>query len=166
MKNKPEENGQDQTAVSIEIGGKMVNFDSIEAMTQHMENASKRLAKKRPVEVRMLKYEFNAVETVDLSMKLAVGTQQIEAKKNAKKSVVKQFDSEITTLESQVASISEKITSGCEYRDIDCEIQYHIPAQGMKTVMRMDDKTKTIEKMSRDEWNLFNQDFAENEGKG
>lgn len=112
-------------------------------------------------EKRWLRYDFTAVEINELSLELANTTQQITQKKDEKKSVVSQFKSKIDELESKTGALSNKVASGYEIREVECEVKYHKPEQGKKTIIRKDNNQKIIEKMTSEEWNLFNQEQEE-----
>lgn len=109
-------------------------------------------------EKRWLRYDFTAVEINDLSMDLANTTQQIAAKQDEKKSVVSQFKAKIDELESKTGLLANKVSSGYEIREVECEVLYHKPEQGKKTMIRSDNKQKIVEKITSEEWNLFNQE--------
>jgi hypothetical protein len=53
------------------------------------------------------------------------------------------------------------VASGYEIREVECEVKYHKPEQGKKTIIRKDNNSKIIEKMTSEEWNLFNQEQEE-----
>lgn len=109
-------------------------------------------------EKRWLRYDFSAVEIHDMSMDLANKTQKFAEVEREKKSSASAFASRLTAISADLGLLSNKVASGYETREVECEILYHKPEQGKKTVIRLDDKTKTIEKMTSEEWNLFNQE--------
>lgn len=109
-------------------------------------------------EKRWLRYDFTATEISELSMDLANTTQQITQTRDEKKAVVSQFKSKIDELESKTGALSSKISSGYEIREVECEVKYHKPEQGKKTIIRKDNNQKIVEKMTSEEWNLFNQE--------
>lgn len=86
---------------------------------------------------RYLKYVFTEEEKKlmgsDLAQKFAIHTEA----EGRLKSVSTQIKSEISTIESQMASISEKIRSGYEYRDIECDVEMDYD-RGRVVVIRMD----------------------------
>ena len=55
------------------------------------------------------------------------------------------------------------MASGYEMRLVPCKVKYHRPSQGEKTIIRSDNGQKIVEKMTQEEWNLFNQEAAEND---
>lgn len=108
-------------------------------------------------EERYLRYDFTASEVHDLSVKLANRTQEMAAKEAEKKSITSQITSDITGIKADISSLSNKVANGYEMRKVECEIKYHLPEQGKKTIIRKDTGEKVVEKMSSEEWNLWNQ---------
>lgn len=109
-------------------------------------------------EERYLRYDFNATEIHDLSLNLANKTQERAAIEQEKKSVTSQYKSQLDAVVAEVSSLSNKVTSGYEMRKVECSIEYHKPEQGKKTIIRKDTNEKIIEKMTSEEWNLWNQE--------
>lgn len=114
-------------------------------------------------EERYLRYDFTATEIYELSLKLANKTQDKEKKESEKKSIVSQYKSEIDAIISEIQSCSSKVSNGYEMKKVDCKIEYHKPEQGKKTLTRADTGEKIVEKMSSEEFNLFNQEGLNNE---
>jgi hypothetical protein len=112
-------------------------------------------------EKRWLRYDFTAPEIHDLSMDLANKTQQFQTVSDEKKSVSSQFKSRLDSIQSDLNSLSNKVASGYEIREVECEVKYHRPEQGKKTIIRKDNNQKIVEKMTSEEWNLFNQEKEE-----
>lgn len=108
-------------------------------------------------EERYLRYDFKAQEVVELSMKLANKTQELSSLEDEKSSIASQYKSKMDSLKSELGSLSNKVSSGYEMRKVDCTIRYHYPEQGKKTVTRTDTDEEFVEKMTNEEWNLFNQ---------
>ena len=108
-------------------------------------------------EKRSMRYEFTAVEIHDLSIQLANKTKELAAIEEEKKSVSSQYTAKLNEAKASCNKLSNQVTDGYEIRDIDCDIEFHKPSQGMKTVTRKDNGTKLEEKMSDYEFNLFNQ---------
>ncbi len=109
------------------------------------------------MEERYLRYDFSAVETHELALKLANKTQEASAIAEEKKAIVSQYKSKEDQLKSELESLSNKVASGYEMRKVECEIKYHFPEQGKKTFIRKDTGEANSEKMTSEEWNLFNQ---------
>lgn len=108
-------------------------------------------------EKRWLRYDFSAVEVHDLSMEMANKTQELNQVAQEKKSVTSSFKSKMDTLSVSVNSLADKVSSGYEIREVQCDIKYHWPKQGMKTLTRKDTNAKIEEKMTDQDWNLWNQ---------
>lgn len=108
-------------------------------------------------EERYLRYDFTAVEVHELSLKLANKTQERSGIEQEIKSVTSQYKSQLDAIIAEVSSLSNKVANGYEMRKVECEIKYHFPEQGKKTIIRKDTNEKIIEKMSSEEWNLWNQ---------
>lgn len=70
--------------------------------------------------------------------------------KNEKRSIRYDFTA-------QCNKLSNQVSDGFEYRDVDCDIEYHKPSQGRKKITRKDSGISWDEKMHDWEWNLFNQ---------
>jgi len=114
-------------------------------------------------EKRSLRYDFTQKEVHDHSISLAMKNKEVVAIEDEKKSVTSQYAARINEARAQINKLSSFVTDGFEYRDIECEVQYHKPQQGKKTIIRIDqNKITAIENMSDYEFNLFNQ--PEDEG--
>lgn len=107
---------------------------------------------------RSLRYDFTAVEIHDLSVQLANKTKELSAITEEKKSVNSQFTARINEVKAATNKLSNQVSDGFEYREIDCEVKFHKPEQGKKTLIRKDtDKVVAVEAMTDYDWNLFNQ---------
>jgi hypothetical protein len=109
------------------------------------------------VEDRYLRYDFTATEIYELSMKLANKTQDKSRVVEEKKSVTSQYKSQLDALDAELSGYSSKVANGYEMRKVECEILYHKPEQGKKTIIRKDTNEKSVEKMTSEEWSLWNQ---------
>ena len=112
-------------------------------------------------EERYMRYDFTAPEILDLSMKLANKTQDKGNIESEKKSIVSQYKSKIDAIDAELNGISSKVANGYEMRLVECKVDWHKPEQGKKTITRTDTKEKIVEKMTSEEWNLFNQEQTE-----
>lgn len=113
---------------------------------------------KTVIEKRSLRYDFTAVEVHELSVQLAKKNKEVVSLEEEKKAINSQFKSKIDEATASVNVLAEKVASGFEYREVECEVIYHKPQQGKKTVIRKDSNKKTsVETMTDYEWNLFNQ---------
>ena len=109
------------------------------------------------VEKRYLRYDFSAVEIHELSLEMANKTQQIQEVEQEKKSVTSSYTSRLNILKESVNSAANKVASGYEIREVECDIEYHKPTQGFKTLTRKDTGVKIEEKMNAQDYNLWNQ---------
>ncbi len=73
------------------------------------------------------------------------------------KSVAKHWSAKQDEIKSDISKLSNHVSDGYEYRDIDCTIEYNQPSEGMKTLIRADNNHAIIEKMEHWEHNLFTQ---------
>lgn len=119
---------------------------------------------------RSLRYDFTAVEVHDLSMELAKKTKEHNSLTEEKKSVVSQWTAKINEVKATTTKLSNLVSDGFEFRDVDCIIEYHTPQQGKKTIIRKDSNTVvTVETNTDYDYNLFTQaekDLLEPEDKG
>lgn len=114
-------------------------------------------------EKRQLRYDFTAVEIHDLSIELANKTKELSSITEEKKSVNSQFTARINEVKATTNTLSNQISDGWEYRETECEIKFHEPGQGKKTIIRKDSNTVVaVETMTDYDWNLFNQPAEEN----
>jgi hypothetical protein len=109
------------------------------------------------IEKRYLRYDFSAVEVHDLSMSMANKTQEFASIEGEKKAITSQFSSKLNILKESINSLADKVASGYEMREVECDIQYHKPEQGKKTYIRKDTGAKIVEKMDSSDFNLWNQ---------
>ncbi|MBO9592766.1 MAG: hypothetical protein J7599_07630 [Niabella sp.] len=108
---------------------------------------------------RSLKYEFTASEIHDLSLNLANEVQDMALVEAEKKSASAGYKGKIDNHKKSISDLSAKISTGCEYRDVECEVIYHKPENGKKTIIRGDNGKVIVEKMTPEDNNLFNQQF-------
>ena len=84
-----------------------------------------------------LQYKFNSDELLTIGKELGEKQIQIRQLDDDRKKAADEWKSRISTAESEIASMSNKVTSGYEYRDIDCEVVLNDPP-GKKTCRRLD----------------------------
>lgn len=108
-------------------------------------------------EKRSLRYDFKAVEIHELSQQLASKNLDAVEIENEAKSVQSQYSSKLKVVKSEIGKLSRQVSDGWELREVECEIEYHKPEKGKKTVTRKDTNRSTVEPMESWEWNLFNQ---------
>jgi hypothetical protein len=75
-------------------------------------------------ETRFIKYSFTDKELLDLSRKMARAENLIGEKADTLKSVAATIKAEIAEQEGVLHSCAEKLRSGYEMRQIDCDLKY------------------------------------------
>lgn len=106
---------------------------------------------------RTLRYEFTNEEMRDLGRDLSVKNQELRQLEEQKKSVVADFGSRMTIAKEHISSLSDKVASGYEMRDVMCMVEYHTPEINKKTYTRTDNEESWIEPMNDTDHNLFTQ---------
>jgi len=109
-------------------------------------------------ENRLLRYDFTPEELHDLSIELASKTIELKNITEEKKVVNKKFTNQINGIKGACDELSTQVSDGYELRPTECEVQFHKPEQGKKTIIRKDSNTvAAVEAMTDADWNLFNQ---------
>lgn len=106
---------------------------------------------------RNLEYYFTDDEKMAMSQQLAVETQNKRRLEDQKKAVTSQYGSQINEKAEAINTLSDKIASGYEYRNIECTVQWHTPTKNKKLLTRSDTGEKFIENMTEYDHNIFNQ---------
>lgn len=106
---------------------------------------------------RSLRYDFTETERQDLSLELANKNQELRTLEDQKKSVVSEYGSRITVTKEHINSLSDKVASGYEIRDVSCLVEYHAPKRDRKQFTRTDTEEQWDEPMNDTDYNLFNQ---------
>lgn len=104
-----------------------------------------------------LRYDFTEVELHDLSVELANKTKELKQVTEEKKKANSNYTKTINGIKAHCDELSIQVSDGFEYRPIECEVEYHKPSQGTKTVTRKDNGETFTEAMDEEDWNLFNQ---------
>lgn len=117
-------------------------------------------------ETRPLRYEFSKEELHEIAVDLANHNQELRRIEEEKKSVVSEYGSRINITKERISSLSDKVSAGYEVRDIECEVKYHEPTKGMKTLTRLDTGYTWKDKMTEYDFNLFTQYTEESEMEG
>jgi len=120
----------------------------------------------KAVEVRNLKYVYTQPELVELGKEYAYANRQLAELEDQKKSLNAQMTSQISAQKEMVNLLTTKVGNGYQYRDVECDVFYHSPEKGFKTIERTDiDETRTdmeavtVEKMTEKDWMLWNDKF-------
>lgn len=106
---------------------------------------------------RNLEYYFTDDEKMAMSQQLAVETQNKRRLEDQKKAVTSQYGSQINEKAESINTLSDKIASGYEYRNIECTVQWHTPTKNKKLITRTDTGENWTENMTEYDHNLFNQ---------
>lgn len=114
---------------------------------------------------RSLRYTFTEDEAKELARELANKNQEQRQLEEQKKSVVAEYGSRMTVVKENISMLSDKVASGYEMRDIQCQVEYHTPERNKKTVTRSDSGEEWVEPMLESDFNLFNQWEAEQENE-
>lgn len=117
----------------------------------------------KAVEVKNLKYVFTKDEHIAAATELAYANRTLSGLKDQKKTVMANLNSQISAQEEMVNMLVQNVGNGYYYRDVECEIQFHVPERGFKTILRLDvdesrsdDMELTIkEKMTEKDWMLW-----------
>jgi uncharacterized FlaG/YvyC family protein len=100
-----------------------------------------RMAPGHTGEVRMthqVKYRFTRDEVRELGERLARRASDVYTLREAQKETNAKLKADIQSAEGDVAEIARKINEGYEMRDMECRVEYHIPRQGVKSIIRAD----------------------------
>jgi hypothetical protein len=87
---------------------------------------------------RSLRYTFTDEEKLSMAKESAEINKSIALLEDDKKSAMSSFKSQIDEKEARRMRLSNCISDGTEFRDIDCEIKYNSPSDGVKQVVRKD----------------------------
>lgn len=117
--------------------------------------------KKAKTTREFLKYEFTHDEIHDKGLELARLTSEQAAIDNERKAVASEFKAKLDGIAASMETIGKHINNGYEHRYIDCDVIFHKPNTGMKTVYRKDTGEEVRrENMSEEEMQL-ELEFAE-----
>lgn len=86
---------------------------------------------------RHLPVKLTDVELLDISRELAKDSQDLQESENRKKEVNAEFTAKMNGMKSSIEIASRKISTGEEYRDVDCEVQLNTEER-KKIVTRTD----------------------------
>jgi hypothetical protein len=112
---------------------------------------------------KSLTYHFTKEEKAELSHDLATQNQRLRDIKNQKNAANAHYASQTKEAEELISSLSDKVTSGFELREVDCLVEYHAPERNKKTLTRSDTGEHWVEPMGDADFNLFNQYAADSE---
>jgi len=99
-----------------------------------------------------LQYKFSDEEISEMSKDLAYKSKELEQLESAKKSLTAEFNSKIQSAKTEISRLANNINNGFDFREIECEVIYDEPTEGLKTIKRLDtNQVISIEKMTPDE---------------
>lgn len=111
---------------------------------------------KDSIEARLLSYKFSEDELKEIALTLARKNQEAAAVEKEKKAITSEYKMKQDFIASEIGLLSNKVSTGQMIREIDCRIRWHYPASGIKTITRTDTDETWEERMTSQEWNLFN----------
>jgi hypothetical protein len=85
-----------------------------------------------------LKYTFSEDEQRVNAQALARANRELAQLELRKKEVVSQLKAEADAKNADIARFSEFINNGYTFRDLDCEVRFDSPSEGLKTIYRID----------------------------
>ena len=92
-----------------------------------------------PKKIKMnLQYKFTKEELLDLGRTLGESQLALRQLDDDRKMVVDEWKAKISSQEAAINDLSNKTSSGYEYRSIECSVTYDVPIKGQKTIMRLD----------------------------
>lgn len=96
-----------------------------------------------------LRYDFTDEELTQVARDLGQKCQDKATLEEEKKRTASQYKLRLDTLEGEIEADTIRVNSGYEMRTIECGVFYHDPAEGRKTIVRLDnDKIVRVEPMS------------------
>lgn len=104
-----------------------------------------------------LRYLFTDEEKLGLSLELAKVNQEMESIEEEKKEAMADYRNRLLTKQGRCSVLAQKVTTGFEFRNIECEVEYHVPKRNQKTFVRKDTGEMFIDLMTDEDMTLFNQ---------
>lgn len=108
------------------------------------------------IETHKLKCNFTDEELLNLGERLAILQQESDQIEDEKKSSVAHFASQIKIKKEEISITSTQVANKYEHRNVACEVNYHLPVKGKKTLVREDNGESWVENMSDVDWNIWN----------
>jgi hypothetical protein len=85
-----------------------------------------------------LDYHFTQDELIALGKELGESQLKLRQLDDDRKMVADEWKAKISSAEAHINSLSNKVSSGYEYRDIECTVTLNAPINGEKTITRND----------------------------
>lgn len=80
-----------------------------------------------------IKYTYTDKERINLAIEQARAAQKVAELEEEKASVNEQFKAKIKVEEARIGELSNKVTSGYEFREVSAIVHYQTPKKGEKT---------------------------------
>lgn len=115
---------------------------------------------------RIIVVPFTAEEMKQIGIDLALANQRLERTEDLKKQAMSNYKSEIDCCNAEIKKLAQKLARGAEERTVDCDVIYHTPEAGKKTIRRCDNgEILNVFDMSEDELqDLIINGLGENDG--
>jgi hypothetical protein len=85
-----------------------------------------------------LRYTFSEDETKAIAKDLALSVTRKTRAEEEQKSAQAQFKQRIELEVANIGRLSNNINMGWDMREIECNVYFHQPSQGFKTIVRLD----------------------------
>ena len=85
-----------------------------------------------------LRYDFTDAEFMEHAKTLGRLNQELARSEDRKKSTTAELAADVKRHQDAVSAASQLVSNGYEYRDIECEVRFHEPEKGKKTIVRLD----------------------------
>lgn len=108
-------------------------------------------------EYRTLRYDFSAKEIHEIGISMTKKMKELASTTADKKSYAATAAAREKELNLEIGIAAEQYNQGFEDREVKCEVIYNQPENGLKSLIRGDNKQLIIEKMNQYDFNLFTQ---------
>ncbi|HWL51329.1 MAG TPA: hypothetical protein VNQ90_02780 [Chthoniobacteraceae bacterium] len=85
------------------------------------------------IERKNLEYRFTNDELLGIAKKAAEEQTRLKSLEESKKMVMDEWKAKLSACQAEITNLSNKVSSGIEYRDYDCPVVYNEPRKGFKT---------------------------------
>ena len=93
---------------------------------------------KKPVRIESVRVPFTDEQIQQLGERLALADQQIYELRESKKMLMKDLAAQIEQAEIHQADLMRKINQRYEMQDMECQVLFGTPRNGVKTIVRPD----------------------------
>ena len=125
---------------SPEYGRKtLVRSDGQDSWDEPMTSFDYKLSEDKKIKEKIpVKHEFTNDEKLNLSREMALAKQELTSIVEQKKAANAEFAGQISVCKKQIGQLSRNLSYGYEMREVECDIEFHSPEYGRKTLMRSD----------------------------